>query len=177
MSNPLSLSHFLSLSLSLSLYIYIYASFKHIFLIKFLIKPVFFFTDLNGFMYRSIKVTIWDQSFVCTNSLFFNPLIGPDQVLPLRVRVERGATVITGYITFPKSPRLELCHPIVYYNIQDTRWGFYTSADIQPVFLTAPPDWVVMHMKEESEQLKNKGKRRLVLMAGQLISCCPMRWG
>ena len=42
----------------------------------------------------------------------FNPLMGPYQVLPLRVRVDQGAMVMKGSSTFPKPPKLEPHHQI-----------------------------------------------------------------
>ena len=39
--------------------------------------------------------------------VLFDPLIGPHQVLPLRVRVDLRAIATKWYSTFPKSPRLE----------------------------------------------------------------------
>ena len=56
--------------------------------------------------------------------VLFNPLIGPNQVLPFRSRVDAGAMVTKVCSAFPKAPAsLEPHHQIVKCHIQDTRWG------------------------------------------------------
>ena len=51
--------------------------------------------------------------------VLFNPVIGPYQVLPLRVRVDRGAMSMKVYSVFPKVPAsLEPHHQIVWCHIR-----------------------------------------------------------
>ena len=55
---------------------------KHIFEITFLNEPdLFFCKQLNGFMYSYITFTISHQSFVSTQFVLFDTLIGPYQIL------------------------------------------------------------------------------------------------
>ena len=52
-----------------------------------------------------------------------NPLIGPYQILPSRVRVDLGAIAMKGNSAFLKAPALlEPYYQIVLYHIQDTLW-------------------------------------------------------
>ena len=44
-------------------------------------------------------------------------------VTTTQVRVDLGEMVMKKYSTFPKAPRLEPQHQMVYCHIQDTRWG------------------------------------------------------
>ena len=74
----------------------------------------------------------------------------------LQVRVEIGVIVMKGYSTFPKAPKLEPNHKIVYCHILDMtvnylmvrfqfrkRWGFSSdpSAKIQLAYFTVPANW------------------------------------
>ena len=46
--------------------------------------------------------------------VLFNPLIGPNQVLPFRARVDQGAMAMKRWSAFPKAPAsLEPHHQIV----------------------------------------------------------------
>ena len=76
--------------------------------------------------------------------VLFDPYIGPNQVLPLQVRVYLGVMKMKGYSTFPKVPALlEPHHQIVLCRIQDTcrRGGYYSSTEMQSVYFIAPADW------------------------------------
>ena len=50
------------------------------------------------------------MSFICTQfkcqTILFDQLIGPYQVLPLQARVDLGAMAMKGYSAFPKAPAL-----------------------------------------------------------------------
>ena len=48
-----------------------------------------------------------------SQTVLFNLLIGAYHVLPLGVRVDRGAMAMKKYATFSKSPRLKHCHQMV----------------------------------------------------------------
>ena len=64
-------------------------------------------------------------------------------MLPLWARVDLGAMAMKGYSALPKAPAiLEPYHQIVYCHIQDTHCGgSYPSAEMQPVYSTAPANW------------------------------------
>ena len=64
------------------------------------------------------------QLSISTQFNSFDPYRGPYQVFPLQTRVDLRAMAIKGYSTFPKAPALlEPRHQIVYFHIQETRWG------------------------------------------------------
>ena len=74
--------------------------------------------------------------------------MGPLQVLPLQVWVDQGVMAMKGYSTFPEAPELKLHHPkiVLYpgYLFEDgVGCGTYLSAEMQPVYSTAPADWAV----------------------------------
>ena len=53
-----------------------------------------------------------------------NPLVGPEQVLLFRVRVELGVMVMEGYFLFTRSPELEHHHQILFNVIPSTFFLF-----------------------------------------------------
>ena len=72
--------------------------------IQFSMSTVFLFTWLN------VKTINFKQFSLA----LFDPLIGPDQVLPLWDRVDQGVMAIKWYSAFPKAPAiLKLHHQIV----------------------------------------------------------------
>ena len=78
-------------------------------------------TQLNGFKYCYVTLTIWfniSHLFAQLNSqtVLLDPLIGPYQVLPLQLRVDQGVMAMKGYSPFPKALGLEPHH-------QDTHWS------------------------------------------------------
>ena len=69
----------------------------------------------------AVTVTVWHQSLIYKHFVLFDSLIGPYQVLPLRVRVDPRTMVMKRYSTFPKYPRLEPLQ--VWFNvISKTLW-------------------------------------------------------
>ena len=79
--------------------------------------------------------------------VLFDPLIGPNQLLPLRDRVYLGAMAMKGYSTFPKAPTLLEPHDQIFYcHISGYSWGVgssYPSAEKQLVYSTAQADWSI----------------------------------
>ena len=74
--------------------------------------------------------------------VLFNPEIGPYQVLPFRVRVDRGAMAMKWCSAFPKAPEsLEPHHQIIQCHIQDTYWG--RGLIMQSVYSIVPTDWAI----------------------------------
>ena len=88
----------------------VYMICKHVLWITFLNEPEPFCTQLNGFKYFYITVTMEDQSFVCTQFVLFDPCIGPYQAMK-------------GYSKFPKSPGPEPPNQVVYCHNQNTLCG------------------------------------------------------
>ena len=83
------------------------------------------------------------MSSVCTQfkcqTVLFDPLIKPYQVVLQQVRVDLGVMAKKRYSASPKTPGLEPEHQSVY--IQSTHWwGSYLSAEMQSVYPTAPAD-------------------------------------
>ena len=81
---------------------------KHILLIPFLDESELFLNTVKWFhvmLYKSHHLI----SVIClyTQFVLFDLLTGPNQVLPLRTRVDLGAMAMKGYSTFWKTPRLE----------------------------------------------------------------------
>ena len=74
---------------------------------------------------------IYHIEFKC-QTVLFDPLIGPDQVLPIRARVDQGAIAMKGYSIFPKALGLEHHHLIVSCYNQDTRY-----AGVSPLYRDA----------------------------------------
>ena len=54
-------------------------------------------------------------------TVLFDPLVEPYQVLLLWNRVDMGVISMKVYSVFPKAPGLEHHYPIIYYHIQDNR--------------------------------------------------------
>ena len=67
--------------------------------------------------------------------------MGPQQVLPLWVRVDLEVMAIKGYSTLPKAPELELNHQMQYSIISRTLGGSYPSVERQSAYITVPVDW------------------------------------
>ena len=90
------------------------------------------------------------MSFVYTQSkcqtVLFDSLIAPFQMLPLWAGVDQGEMAMKGYSTFPKVAALmKPYHQIVLCHIQDTYLGeSYPSAEKQSVYSTAPADWATV---------------------------------
>ena len=69
-------------------------------------------------------------------------MIGPYQVLPLRVRVDQAVMAINGYSVFPKVPELLEPHQgIVLCNIQLTQRESYSTVEKQSMYSKAVADW------------------------------------
>ena len=72
-------------------------------------QSFFFYTQLNGPAVLFLTIQ-FNMSLVCTQfkcqTVLFDPLIGPYQLLPLWPRVDLGAMAIKGYSAFPKAPAL-----------------------------------------------------------------------
>ena len=90
---------------------------------------------------------IQHKSFVCTQykcqTILFDPLIGPYQVLPHRAGLDQGAIKIKGYSAFFKVlALLEPRYQIVLCHIQDTLVGreSYPLAETQSVYSLALVD-------------------------------------
>ena len=68
-----------------------------------------------GLIIKNISISSYSIQFSISMLLvLFNPYIGPDQVLPLRARVDLGAMAMKGCSAFPKAPELlEPHHQIV----------------------------------------------------------------
>ena len=103
------------------------------------------FTTVKWSNWSISKNSIQHKSFVCTRFkcqiVLFDPLIGPHQVLPLRLGMDLGAMTKKGYSAFCKAPRLEPHHQIVYCHIQDPYWGvFHLCRDAVSVFYS--PSWL-----------------------------------
>ena len=73
--------------------------------------------------------------FVCAQfkcqTVLFDPLIGPYQVLPFWVWVDLGAIAMKVYFTVPRALRLDPDHQMVLFHIQDTRWGEWVPSLIR----------------------------------------------
>ena len=62
----------------------------------------------------------------------FDSYLGANQILPLRLRVDRGAMAMKRYYAFPKAPALlEPPHQIVYFHIKG---GPYPSEEMESAF-------------------------------------------
>ena len=74
-------------------------------------------TQLNGFKYCYVTVTISHTSFVCIQfkcqTVVFDPLIGPFLVLPFCVRVDHGTMAMKGFSIFLKALGLKPYHQMV----------------------------------------------------------------
>ena len=85
--------------------------------------------------------SIKHHSFICTllkcQTVLFNLLIEPYQVLPLQARVDMGTMVMKRYSAFPKSPiRLFRIISRTFVGV-----GSYSSTEMQSVYSTTPVDW------------------------------------
>ena len=106
----------------------------------------FVYIQLNGqtvlFLTIQLSISRLLSQFKC-QTVLFDPLIGPYQVLPLRVRVDIGTMAIKEYSTFPKPPALqEPHHQIVKRHQQDTHRGevLPTDQDAVCVFYSPTPN-------------------------------------
>ena len=61
---------------------------------------------LKTVLFQTIQLSISTQFKFQT--LLFNPLIGSNQVLPLRARVDQEVMTMKGYSAFPKAPSYHL---------------------------------------------------------------------
>ena len=69
----------------------------------------FVYTQLNiKVIFQSIQFSL-STEFKC-QTVLFDPLIGPHQVLPLRARVDLGAIAMKGYSAFSKAQALSEPH-------------------------------------------------------------------
>ena len=95
-------------------------------------------------------------------TVLFDPLVEPYQVLLLWNRVDMGVISMKVYSVFPKAPGLEHHYPIIYYHIQDNRarglqsWIIRKRKLWQPRKSTRTWSWYLLTTSLSMQMWKNE---------------------
>ena len=104
---------------------------------------------IEKFYFKQFKfITSFVRTQFKCQTVLFDPLIGPYQVLPHWARVDLGAMAIKGYPYNPKSSRTWTppSENLVSYPVRSLG-RFYPSAEMQSLYSTVPADWALYLFK------------------------------